>query len=157
MTGLMLNNNPPVTGCRNIVPMGGTTPPLLSHPNEDLVFSEGQHRAGTRAFQVHDHARAVLQPQIAAARRAETGLAGALRVSARKIGDAGELVDGAGSADFLKTATGARNSADHFKRVGPPLVFERAAAAPQASDEILGNRHIARGRHARDALRGWSI
>src|SRR5215469_15576621 len=106
---------------------------------------------------MHDHARAVLQPQIAAARRAETGLAGALRVSARKIGDTGELVDGAGSADFLKTATGARNSAYHFEPVGPPLVFQRATTAPKASDEILGDRHIARGRQARDALRGWSL
>ena len=40
---------------------------LLSHPNYDLVFSEGQHRAGTRTLQMHDHAGAVFQPQIAAA------------------------------------------------------------------------------------------
>src|SRR5262245_33196422 len=68
---------------------------LLSHSDKDLVFSEGQHRAATRPLQVHDHAGAVLQPQIAAARGAQTGLAGTLSISARKIGNAGELVDGA--------------------------------------------------------------
>src|SRR5215469_7795271 len=94
---------------------------LLSHSDEDLVFAEGQHRAGACALQMHDHAGAVLQPQIAAARRAETGLAGALRVSARKIGNAGELVDGAGSGDFVNSATGASNCAEHFERIAPSL------------------------------------
>jgi len=93
---------------------------LLSHPNYDLVFSEGQHRAGARAFQVHNHAGVVLQPQIAAARRAETGFAGALRVSARKIADADELVDGAGGADFLNPATGAHDAAEDFERIVLP-------------------------------------
>src|SRR5215831_13501615 len=94
---------------------------LLSHSDEDLVFAEGQHRAGACALQMHDHAGAVLQPQIAAARRAEPGLAGALRVPAREIGDAGELVDGARSADLLDPAAGARDSAEHFEWIAPPL------------------------------------
>ena len=89
---------------------------LLIHPDKDLVISEGQHRATARALQVHDHPGVVLQPQIAAAGRAEAGLAGALRVSACKIGNAGQLVNRAGSADFLKPATRTRNSADHFDR-----------------------------------------
>jgi hypothetical protein len=33
---------------------------LLTHANKDLVFSEGQHCAPTRALQVHDRAGAVL-------------------------------------------------------------------------------------------------
>ena len=106
---------------------------LLSHSNEDLVFSEGQHRAATRALQMHGHAGAVLQPQIAAARSAQTGFARALRVSARKIGDAGELVDRAGRADFRNPATGARNSAQHFEWIGLPLVLQGAVAATPAT------------------------
>jgi hypothetical protein len=102
---------------------------LLSYPDKDLVFSKGQHRAGTRTFQMHDHAGAVLRPQIAAAWGAETGFAGALRLSAREIGDAGELIDRAGSSDFLKPATGTRNGANDFKRIGPSLVLQGAAAA----------------------------
>src|SRR5262249_23689555 len=64
---------------------------LLTHANEDLVFAEGQHRARARALQMHDHAGTVLEPQIAVARRAEPGLARALRVSATKIANIGEL------------------------------------------------------------------
>src|SRR6516162_3066375 len=126
---------------------------LLSHPNYDLVFSEGQHRAGARAFQVHNHAGVVLQPQIAAARRAETGFAGALRVSARKIADADELVDGAGGADFLNPATGApatgaHDAAEDFERIVLPLAFQGAVTGADARDAILGDRHPARGRQA---------
>src|SRR5215813_4496551 len=102
--------------------------PLLSHPDKDLVFSEGQHCAAARSLHVHDHAGVILQPQIAGARRVQTGLAGALRVSARKIGNAGEFVDGAGSGDFVNSAARARNSAEHFEWIAPPLVLEGTAA-----------------------------
>src|SRR5262249_46449407 len=109
-----------------------------------------------RTLQTHDHTGVVFQPQIAAARRAETGLAGALCISAWKIGDAGELIDGSGSADLLNAATGARNRAYKLEWVGTPLVFQRTAAAAQAGNEVLGDRHVTRGRQARDALRGGS-
>jgi len=105
---------------------------------------------------MHDHAGVVFQPQIAAARRAETGLAGALRISARKIVDPRELIHGPRSADFLYPATGARNRAYKFEWVGTPLVFQGAATAAQAGNEVLGDRHATRGRQARDALRGRS-
>jgi hypothetical protein len=111
-------------------------------------FPRGQHYAAARALQMHDHAGVVFRPQIAAARRAETGLASALRVSARKVANARELIDGAGSADFLNAATGARNRADKLEWVGTPLVFQGTAAAAQAGNEVLGDRHAARGRHA---------
>src|SRR5215470_1173331 len=125
---------------------------LLTHSNDDLLFSEGQHCAAARALQMHDHAGVVFQPQIAAARRGETGLAGALCISARKIGDARELIDGARSADFLNPATGTRNRAYKLEWVGTPLVFQDTAAAAQAGDEVLSDRHVSRGRQARDAL-----
>src|SRR5262249_28341221 len=95
---------------------------LLSHPNKDLVLAKGQHRAATRARPMHDHAGAVFEPQIAAAGRAETSLAGALRVSARKIGDAGELVDGAGRSDFLSSLTDAGPPTIHITYQNPAFL-----------------------------------
>src|SRR5262245_11146495 len=108
-------------------------------------FPRGQHRAVARALQVHDHAGTVLQPQVAAAGMAKAGLAGAFRVSAEEIGNAGKLVNRAGSADFLNPATGTGNSADHFERIPPPLVLEGAGAAAQTCNEVLGDRHAAEG------------
>src|SRR5262249_55917009 len=114
--------------CRGRTDMQVMLPPslagLLSHPDKDLVFAKRQHGAAARSLQVHDHPGAVLQPQIAAAGRAETGLAGALRISGREIGNASELVDRAGRGDFVNPATRARNSADHFEWVGPSPVFQ---------------------------------
>src|SRR5689334_2293843 len=78
-------------------------------------------------------------------------------VSARKIGDAGELIDGAGRADFRNSATGPRNSAQHFEWIGLPFVLQGAVAATQACNEVLGDRHAARGWQTCDARRGWRI
>src|SRR6516225_6197786 len=63
-----------------------------------------------------------------------------LRVSARKIGNAGELINGARSGNFFNPAAGTRNSADHFEWIGPPLVLQGAAAATQACKKVLGDR-----------------
>ena len=90
---------------------------LLSHPNDDLVYPEGQHHAGTRAFQMHDHAGVVLQTTNRCCPTGSNRLCGALRVPTGKIGDAGELVDGAGGADFPNPADRAHNTAKHLCRV----------------------------------------
>src|SRR5215469_5323077 len=106
---------------------------------------------------MHDHAGTVLKPQIAAVRRAETGLARALRVSATKIAYAGELVDRTGRADFLNPAAWARDGPDKSERIGLPLKIEGATAVTHASDKVLGDRDIAGGRQTRNVLRGWGI
>src|SRR5215469_5434449 len=106
---------------------------------------------------MHDHAGTVLKPQIAAARRAETGVARALRVSATKIANTGELVDRTGRADFLNPAAWARDGPDKSERIGLPLEIEGATAATHAGDKVLGDRDISGGRQARNILRGWGI
>jgi hypothetical protein len=84
---------------------------------------------------MHDHAGIVLEPQIAAARRAEASLARALRVSAGKIADIGELVDKAGRADFLNAAAWARDGTDKSEGIGLPRKIEGAATATHAGDK----------------------
>jgi hypothetical protein len=66
--------------------MGNAAPRdlLLRHPNKDFLLSERQHCAALCALQVYDQPGTILQPQIAAARGAETGGTGALCVSAGK-------------------------------------------------------------------------
>src|SRR5262249_27895610 len=108
---------------------------LRSHPDKDLVFSKGQHRAATRSLQVQDHTGTVLQPQMPVPRGAQAGFAGALRVPAWKIRDAGELTDGAGRADFLDPATAACNGTEHFERIGSPLELQGAGAATEAGNK----------------------
>ena len=122
-----------VTSCQDGRAQRSSPGSSLSHPDKDLVAAEGQHRPGARALQVHDHAGAVLQPQIATARGAQTRRAGALRVSPAKIGDIVELIDRARGTNFFNPTTGARDSADQFERIRAPLEIEGAATEDMTS------------------------
>src|SRR5262249_411022 len=123
------------THCRSV--RHATTCRLLGHPYDDLVFSEGQHRAGARAFQVHITPASFSTHKSLLPDELRPALAGALRVSARNIGDAGELVDRARGADFLDPATRAHNRAEHFEGIGAPLVLQGAVTGADARDEVL--------------------
>ena len=67
-------------------------PRLLAHRDDDSIAPEAQHQPRPLRLQVHDHACLILQPEIAAARRADRKAIARLAIGAGELREVAEIV-----------------------------------------------------------------
>ena len=68
-------------------------PRLPAHGDDDGIAPEAEHQPRPLRLQVHDHARLVLQPEIARTRRADRKAVARLAIGIRKLCEVAEIVD----------------------------------------------------------------
>src|SRR5882724_7802510 len=120
-------------------PRGGWSGRSLAHRDDDGVAAEAEHQPRPLRLQVQDHARLVLQPEIAAARRADRKAVAGLAIGAGELPELAEVVHLARRLDGGEVEAADPDPAD-LKRILHAANGQDAGARAAAAD--VGRLHL---------------